>query len=382
MKIEFIKNTKEDSFLDNKHIVIDGKIDYQSLIINERLYTENKETIDKLGKLQIKDMRAFFSSIVHFDQNPENDLKIEFEVILKEEKEAELNPDNILSISFDKVDIYPSKARIIIVADVLKWNREYTIEDLIEAYKNVASNKNELIFCLPEKGKDYRGEICELLFEVKNEDILFDELVSNIYELSWIFDIGAQVVLAEKNSKDIFTTEFKFPDDYKAPCKQYLAYFSQFLVDIGINADTSISENASRVLFTVKPRDGNEALSRIKEALEIYINAPANLEVEISQNEKKDLAVIQWEANIHHLKSQVLFTQAAIQMKDATIEALQLSNYRLKEEVISAKQLAEKATGLNEEKVLGGTVAVKKYNGKGFSIDLPEIYRRLRRRLK
>ena len=72
--------------------------------------------------------------------------------------------------------------------------------------------------------------------------------------------------------------------------------------------------------------------------------------------------------------------QAVLQMKDATIESLQLSNYILKEEITTAKQIDEKASDLKEEKFMGGVVTVKKYEGKGFSIDWPSLIRKLKRK--
>ena len=112
----------------------------------------------------------------------------------------------------------------------------------------------------------------------------------------------------------------------------------------------------------------------------MFINAPGNPDAKIISSGTKDIAVLQWEANIYHLKSQIVLQQAVLQAKDATIEALQLSNYRLKEEVTTAKQIEEKGAGLKEEKFMGGVVSVKKYEGKGFSIDFPSLIRKLKRK--
>lgn len=78
-----------------------------------------------------------------------------------------------------------------------------------------------------------------------------------------------------------------------------------------------------------------------------------------------------------HLKTQLVLNNAILQTKDATIEALQISNYQLKQ-IIGNKEIKPE----KEESVAGGLMSIKNYEGKGFSINLPELYRRLRRRMK
>lgn len=174
---------------------------------------------------------------------------------------------------------------------------------------------------------------------------------------------------------DVVTTFFQFPPELKTACKQYLVYFAQFLLDIGIEADTEIREELHETLFKIIPKDKGESLERIKEALEIFLNMPGmpNMDAEIAKS--GDIAAMQLQANIHHLKGQMMLMQAAMQMKDVTIETLQLSNYQLKE--IVEKKESEKA---KTEDIIPGIVAVTKLEGKGLSINLPEILRRLKRR--
>jgi len=140
-------------------------------------------------------------------------------------------------------------------------------------------------------------------------------------------------------------------------------------------------EQANKVLFTVIPEEGSAALDKIKEALDIYLATPGFPDAEVMNKDFTDIAVIQWQANIHHLKSQMFLTKAALQLKDATIEALELSNYRLKEELTLLKKEKE-SFETKEEKVLGSMVAVKKYDGKFFTVDLPAFIRRLKRMIK
>ncbi len=67
-----------------------------------------------------------------------------------------------------------------------------------------------------------------------------------------------------------------------------------------------------------------------------------------------------------------------IQTKDSTIEAFQLSNYLYKQQLESHSSRKES----DKEDLIKDIVAVKKYEGKRFSIDFPEIFRRLKRSFK
>jgi CheY-like chemotaxis protein len=67
---------------------------------------------------------------------------------------------------------------------------------------------------------------------------------------------------------------FDFPESVSTPCKQYLLYFVDFLRDIGIEATANFREEAGQVLFAVTPKDKDEALDNIREALEAYLDLP------------------------------------------------------------------------------------------------------------
>ncbi len=49
--------------------------------------------------------------------------------------------------------------------------------------------------------------------------------------------------------------------------KQYLIYFTQFLADMGILADTELKEEVNHTLFKIIPKDKDESLDRVREAL-------------------------------------------------------------------------------------------------------------------
>jgi hypothetical protein len=192
--------------------------------------------------------------------------------------------------------------------------------------------------------------------------------------------------LVDKTNKSLLTsidseavlTYFQFPEDIKTACKQYLVYFTQFIADMGIVVDTELKEELNHTLFKIIPKDKNESLERIREALNIYLNAPSDPSFQVQVSNQTDIAAKQWEANVYHLNSQLALAKSIIQAKESAIEMLQLSNYQY-------RQLLESHSGKkvhDEEELIKGIVAVKKYEGKGFSIDLAEIFRRLKRIMK
>jgi hypothetical protein len=203
-------------------------------------------------------------------------------------------------------------------------------------------------------------------------------------ESKTLLDIAEALV--GKTNKNLLTsidseavlTYFQFPEDIKTACKQYLVYFTQFIADMGIVVDTELKEELNQTLFKIIPKDKDESLDRIREALSIYLNAPSDPNFQVQVSNQTDIAVKQWEANFYHLKSQLSLATSIIQAKDSTIEMLQLSNYQYRQllESHSAKKECEK------EELIKGIVSVKKYEGKGFSIDFAEIFRRLKRIIK
>ncbi len=73
-----------------------------------------------------------------------------------------------------------------------------------------------------------------------------------------------------------------------------------------------------------------------------------------------------------------------LQAKDATIQAQQFTitnqQHLLSGEVIieSLRDITPQP-GEDKEELLGGTLAITKYEGKGFELNLPEIFRRLKK---
>ena len=173
-------------------------------------------------------------------------------------------------------------------------------------------------------------------------------------------------------------TFFKFPEKYKVPINQYLQYFTQFLEDLGIAADLEIKDDNTQTIFKVIPKQKDEGLGDIRRALDVFISGPEMPNGWFANDIQTDIAVKQWQANFLHLKNQLLIMDSVLQLKNATIESLKLSNYQLKENLAAQKKTKPESS----EKIFGNIVEIKKYEGKGFSIDYAEIFRKLKRKFK
>lgn len=202
--------------------------------------------------------------------------------------------------------------------------------------------------------------------------------------------------LVSNLNRGSLVTFFDFPPAVKAACEQYLQYFIQFLDDLGIEADSQITSEAGRVMFSVTPRSGVEALASIQEALQVYLkipNHPANIS---GFYVNSDVAVMQLSANVMHLQSQLMLAQSMHQLNQATIQAktetinamtMQLNVYQ------SGQLLQRTSPGVpsiavpvasskpDAEPLIGESVKVTVLKIKGLEIDLPNLLRSLKRRL-
>jgi hypothetical protein len=215
------------------------------------------------------------------------------------------------------------------------------------------------------------GLICHLV-----DDRDLHSMINHItHELIPKLDALTTEALLSKTPEHVITTGFRFPKETETYCKQYLIYFAQFLADLGIEADTEVRSEINQTLFTVIPKDKNQSLGQIKDALAAYLKAP-ELEDFQMQTTGNNVAALQWQANVMHLKSQLQLTQAVIETKDATIKYLQLSNYQLQQIV------GTEGSPKDSEEIIPGIVSVKDQDleGSGFTLHIPELIRRLKRK--
>lgn len=268
--------------------------------------------------------------------------------------------------------------------DVQHWAKPFSIMQFFDAIEQVVSKHHT--YRLKVDQDDYRSNDVGIYIDIKDQQASINDLVE-AYRLS-LRDIILQTyaMLAAAVRRDSLVSFFEFPPAFKTACQQYLLYFIQFLSDMGIEADAELKEESHRVLFAVTPRTGQEGLERIRDALDAYLRLPGAPDMAGLVARYPDTAVAQLYANVLLLQSQVVLANSALQMKDAAIESLQLSNFQyrqllLTQDKTTGEHPSIKESSTDQESVLGGFISVKRYEGKGFVLDLPRILRSLKRRI-
>lgn len=269
-------------------------------------------------------------------------------------------------------------ASVMFETDFVNWNKPYSIAEMAEEISLIIESDDNPQYQYSEYDDEMItngfgfivSQISEdgTLFELENE---LDKYIQNLLD-------RAISSIKSKLDPNVLLTSFIFPESIKTACKQYLIYFAQFLADLGIDASTEIKEDAHKTLFKVIPKDKYTSLEDIRNALSLYLNAPTADNLALIQKEaNNDISLVQWQANILHLQSQLLITNSLLQLKDATIEQLKLSNYQY-QNIIQSRPTIENE---KEEEVIKGVLSVKKYEGQGFSINFAEILRIMKRNL-
>ncbi|CAN5127934.1 hypothetical protein BH20ACI1_BH20ACI1_25750 [soil metagenome] len=175
-----------------------------------------------------------------------------------------------------EIDIVYETIQFRIVPYFSYWKKYYSFIEYQELFQGVLNNNYSNLEITYANHK--YNEFSEINYHVnqKLNDLKIAEGLSK-YLLAFIDTHNKTIALLENNTvKDSILKLFNFPQDLKVSCEQYLLFFIQFLRDLGINATSSLREEAGKVLFSVTPTDDIEGLDKIREALAIYLNLPAS----------------------------------------------------------------------------------------------------------
>ncbi len=254
-----------------------------------------------------------------------------------------------------------------------KWEKPFSLIRLTEKLREIASNKNVEYHQEDERFVS-NGFGIKYPFE-KNDDTTIGQVFRESIDVFRELINNAEASLIEESNIDKLATFFEFPEEIRAICEQYLIYFSTFLRDLGVEATVEIQENKQRTFFFCTPIDKNEGLKRIKDALDIYLNLPGQSNLPQTPGDFNDVSVVQLVSTIYHFKSQILLLESVVQNKNATIEALSIANFQYRQLIETNKKNEPKG-----EELFGGLVTVTEYESKGFKIDLPKLFKMLKRK--
>lgn len=360
LNIEILSRKEEGRNQESQYVVINGIPDYGSSYWVRRtnggkgtVVLNDEDLIEgTVIKCTIADLSQHFSE-VDFSWTIDNwefwiDLKFKFD-------------SNTLDIEFK--------------TDWEEWERPYSIKKFSEELKKIAETDSTFqcqYFCDEEFVTNGFG----LSFRINDNKLVLEDIIGSKLDIIEECIMNIHVSILNQLDNEILSVYFRFPEEIKSACNQYLIYFGQFLSDMGIEARTEVKEEVEGTLFRVLPNSQSDAIENIKNALDIYIGATSKEGYQIiSTSDSYDVSIAQWKANILHLKSQLMLAESVLQMKDATIESLKLSNFQYN------KLLEAQSKSIDQEKIVGGLVKIKEYDGNGFSIDLPSIIRKLKRKL-
>lgn len=172
------------------------------------------------------------------------------------------------------------------------------------------------------------------------------------------------------------TANLSIPEEYRHIFGQYLVYFGQFLSEMGIPSKTTVSVNEDGLLLNINPANKDEAIQNIYLALSSYI-ALADGESVISplSAQGSEIRYEQLMANVEHLRSQLKYADAVLEVKNEHIEFL-----RQTQDISQTKAISTSSSTVTEKWEPIEGFALTKYKGKFFEIDIPKLIRKISRR--
>jgi hypothetical protein len=255
-----------------------------------------------------------------------------------------------------------------------EWKEPFSIADYVDAFHGLLLEKND------QRVQRMGDSGLALIYYVEDAERTIE--AEFLAHQESIRKLHGQVVasLTTRFQEASVFKFFDFPEEVKVPCEQYLLYFGQFLKDLGVEADTSLTHDAGQVLFTVTPTDKTEALDNIRAALDVYLNLPSS---PVSDTANESIAVQRLEANILRLRSDLKLAAAEAQAKETTLEAQQLI-ITLQKAMLSGEILLDSIKDVTpkpeaKEDLIEGVVALSVYKEKGVEINLGELLRRFKK---
>jgi hypothetical protein len=159
--------------------------------------------------------------------------------------------------------------------DISSWKNPWTMSEQADEFLNIFGSHDiaDTVFGYDE---DLIPTGYNVSFPIENKLDTFESLIARFLPIIEHDHNQTVINLQTKVHPHTITIPFAFPPEVRVACEQYLVYFVQFLADVGIEATADLQEKAGGVLFSVTPKDKDEALEHIREALAIYLRLPAS----------------------------------------------------------------------------------------------------------
>ncbi|RYX86640.1 hypothetical protein EON83_00210 [bacterium] len=226
-----------------------------------------------------------------------------------------------------------------IALDGEKWKYLWSIEEFIaeisttEIYSKINCSHVEHPF------PDYPTDRTVDVYFVIDDDnsTLAKERVKAQTEIKKLIEL-TEISLQAKLDENSLVSYFNFPVGLQGACEGYLLSFVEFLKEVGVDATAELKEDKThpgQVLFSVTPGKGKDALGKVKQALDCYIEAATTTNFEF--NPDASISALKFEAQVRHFQSQFALSQAqirALEIENRGLDALA----RLQEATILSHQ--------------------------------------------
>ncbi|MBV9109913.1 MAG: hypothetical protein JO306_10945 [Gemmatimonadetes bacterium] len=362
MQIEFIRN--EELSHPDCNLVIDGQlVDRASAYVTE--------SFKKRGTFRVSFHDESLSTRIA--EAPPADLPAAMQEYVLRYRLADIDAEQSVVVDRTKAELL-----LLLSYETKNWKKFWSFNEYFETLRQAAEAAGFKLEST-HKGAIKQSNMAFVLPLAESRP-LAAQLADVARELPGLHR-AAEEALGTSIEKDVLLALFEFPDEVKTICEQYLLFFVEFLKTLGVEVIAGLQEDAGRVLFSVVPRSGTDALYKLRQALDLYLELPSTPRVEVMTYDYGDSRIQALVATAQHFRSQLMLANAALQMKEATIERQRahIQEYH----AITTRVMVEslRATNLDseaKEEVLAGTVALGNHSFWGVELHWGELFRRLK----
>jgi len=241
-------------------------------------------------------------------------------------------PKNI-TFFFSDTDYYDPKHSEIFdnlcLSTLVKLNKEIQFSFLyrLELTEYKDSINPVLLYNTIENLENF--EIEENEIENGTQFLYFSYKVDNeINNLEYILDNTKNILLNTYNNEVLnlmqtnsFEAIFNFPEQYQSILKPYLLYFEEFLNDLCIETDVNIQKVGLDTILSVEPKNKDEALDNIADALKAYLCAPViSNGISMEESFQMQTSLTKLNAQCKHLESQMMYKEISLREQNQQIE--------------------------------------------------------------
>lgn len=211
---------------------------------------------------------------------------------------------------------------------LLRFDKFYNSLKLLEYITNLDKHiEDALRIDFNYEIKDINRPLIEIFNQVKEELI-------EIYEKS---------ISISKNDVQ-FETIFNLPKGYQSVLKPYLLYFEEFLNDLCIESDVNIQKTGENTILSVEPKNKDEALEKIAEALKAYLCAPVIAEgVSMEESLQMKTALTKLYAQCKNLESQMMYKELTLKEQNNQLVSYQKKEVESEDIINESKRLLVEA---------------------------------------